>query len=150
VTVHDARAPHSSPRTRPFIAARYGVRLALRFGFRRVLGGVDAEESVYLILGQWPVARGRSHDEITHQLDLGLEVIICEVVALAFGWRHAPNLRTSGHWLHQLPQLSVADLPRSAQASMMLRRAGSASRHVAARGGLIWDPGLPRPDAEKL
>ena len=28
-----------------------------------------------------------------------------------------------------------------------LRRAGSASRRKAARSGLIWDPGLPRPDA---
>lgn len=102
MTVHDARAPHSSPRTRPFIAARSGVRLALRFGFLSVLGGVDAEESVYLILGQWPVARGRSHNEITHQLDLGLEVIICEVVMLAFGWRHVTNLRTGGHRLYTI------------------------------------------------
>src|SRR5471032_2510558 len=35
-------------------------------------------------------------------------------------------------------------------AAMLSRRAGSASRHVAARGGLIWDPGLPRPDAAKI
>lgn len=109
MTVHDARATDAPPRTRPFIAARSGVRLALRFGFLSVLGGVDsvlggvdAEESVYLILGQWPVARGRSHNEITHQLDLGLEVIICEVVMLDFGWRHVTNLRTGGHRLYTI------------------------------------------------
>jgi hypothetical protein len=68
-----------------------------------VLRGMDAEESVYLILGQRPITRGGSHDEITHQLDLGLEVIICEVVVLALGWRHVTNLRTDGHGLYQLP-----------------------------------------------
>jgi hypothetical protein len=29
----------------------------------------------------------------------------------------------------------------------VVRRAGSASRRVAARSGFSWDPGLPRPDA---
>ena len=28
-----------------------------------------------------------------------------------------------------------------------MRRTGSASRRVAARSGLFWDPGLPRPGA---
>jgi len=28
-----------------------------------------------------------------------------------------------------------------------VRRTGSASRRVAARSGLLWDPGLPRSDA---
>ena len=52
---------------------------------------VHTEESVYLVLGHRPVARSRRHHEITHQLDLGLEVIICEVATLTFGCRHVPR-----------------------------------------------------------
>ena len=72
------------------------VGLVVRFGCRLVLGEFDTEESVYLILGQRAVAGSRRHHEITHQLDLGLEVNVCEVVTSSLGCRHVPNLRASG------------------------------------------------------
>ena len=134
------------------------VGLVVRFGCRLVLGEFDTEESVYLILGQRAVAGSRRHHEITHQLDLGLEVIVCEVVTSSLGCRHVPNLRASGPLAPsnadiRLPQASrrrPAVMREVTKGAAMLRRAGSASRHVAARSGLIWDPGLPRPDAGKL
>src|SRR5262245_4465553 len=41
----------------------------------------------------------------------------------------------------QLPDRAARRLRR------IVRRAGSASRRVAARSGFSWDPGLPRPGA---
>ena len=101
--------PYKPSHTPPFLAApEVGLAVGLGFGLdlvglRRVLAGVDTEESVNLVLGQGAIARGRRHHEVTYQLDLGLEVVICEVVTLSL-CRHVPNLRACGPGLHQLPK----------------------------------------------
>jgi hypothetical protein len=50
-----------------------------------LLAGFDAEETVYLVLVHRPVAGRCRHHEITHQLDLGLQVTVCKAV---LGFRH--------------------------------------------------------------
>jgi hypothetical protein len=52
----------------------------------------DAQETVYLILGQRALAGRGRHHEITHKLDLGLQVTVGEAV---LGFRHAKTLRGS-------------------------------------------------------
>ena len=72
-------------------------------GFGLIRARVNTEEPIYLVLGHRPVAGTCRHHEITHQLNLGLEVIIREVATLTFGCRHGPNLRADGPRLQQLP-----------------------------------------------
>ena len=96
---------------RPFNAAKSAVGLAVGLrlvlvGFQGVLLRVDTKESVYLFLGHRTVARCRRHHEIAHQLDLGLEVIICEVVTSRLSRHHVPNLRACRLWLYQLPTIA--------------------------------------------
>jgi hypothetical protein len=62
----------------------------------------NAQKVVYLVLAQRPVAGCRSHHEPTDQLDLGLQVIVCELVIrvvraviLGSGTSHAHNLPVS-------------------------------------------------------
>jgi len=57
--------------------ARQG--LAVSIG-RAVLLQADAEKMVHLVLVQRPVTGCRGHHKLTDQLDLGLQVIICEIV----------------------------------------------------------------------
>src|SRR5450631_297262 len=71
--------------------AATGCGLAVRSDRWAVLSGTDAEEQVYLVLVQRPVAGCRRHHEFTDQLDLGLQVIICEVVIVSF-CGHGSNL----------------------------------------------------------
>jgi hypothetical protein len=91
-------------------------RLTLRFDGWAVLPGTDAEEQVYLVLVQWPVAGCRSHHEFTDQLDLGLQVIICEVVILSFAGLHVSNLPgpdlPAQHTPGWRPELSAAFVGR--------------------------------------
>ena len=56
------------------------------------------------------------------------------------GWRGPMPRRTSR-------RVRAPPHGPSRTAERVVRRAGSASRRVAARSGLSWDPGLPRPDA---
>jgi len=50
------------------------------------------EEQIYLVLGQRPVAGARCHHEVTHELDLGLQIVVCQVVIFNIGGSHANNL----------------------------------------------------------
>ena len=86
------------PHHRPFTSATAERALSLSFGNWRLHGlvGMHAKEPVDLFRGQVPGAGSRRHHEIRHQLDLGLEVIVCEVVALRFRCGHVTNLRGRG------------------------------------------------------
>jgi hypothetical protein len=80
---------------------RYLARLAVGFGRPPGLvgmctAGTHPEEQIYLVLGQRPVAGARCDHKVTHKLDLGLQIVVREVVIFSIGGSHATNLPRMG------------------------------------------------------
>ena len=75
-----------------------------------------------------------------------------DVTPFLLGWFHE---HTGGASLAANVALVLANAVLAAQVAAelsaasreLVHRTGSASRRVAARSGLFWDPGLPRPGA---
>src|SRR5665811_2054921 len=82
VAVHDDRPPTTH---RSSSVYRDDCWLICPVGLGGLLVGFDAEQTVDLLLGQRTVAGGCRDHEITHKLDLGLQLAVCEAV---LGVRH--------------------------------------------------------------